>query len=89
MDGLNGLGKTVVRDTVDLEVGCPDPSGGTQMQTVKQDIKIEKPLTVAFQVDYTRSRGHLLSRWGVLAGFAVVLLGLTAVVLRCQDDVKG
>jgi ABC-type transport system involved in multi-copper enzyme maturation permease subunit len=35
--------------------------------------------------EYTYTAGHLLSRWGVLAGYAAACLGLTAWRLRLRE----
>lgn len=39
-----------------------------------------------FKIDFERTAGHLLSRWGVLLGFAGLWMGLTGVILWRRDE---
>ncbi|CAG0934851.1 ABC transporter ATP-binding/permease protein [Thermoflexales bacterium] len=68
---LNDLGQIEVRRTIDTV----DPTTGEKIQ---REVVYGDKLSLTFTVNYAHAAGHLLSRWLVLIGFAVLLLLATA-----------
>ncbi len=71
MPSLNDLGQIEVRRTIDTV----DPTTGEKIQ---RDVVYRDKLPATFNVDYAHTAGHLLSRWAILIGFALVLGAATA-----------
>ncbi len=72
MPALNDLGQIEVHRTID----AVDPTTGAKIQ---RDVVYSDKLSLAFTVGYEHQAGYLLSRWGVLLIFAVLLLIATAL----------
>ena len=85
--------------TVDLE-GLRDRGGGCLesnnelMQAIPanespycDDGQLAIDAEYEFNLTYTHTTGNLLSRWGILFGFAVVFMGATYIVQRRKDEI--
>ncbi len=73
MESLGHLGKSEVVFPADPSQGLPE-----QRRQIADNYE--------FKLDYGRSKGHLLSRWGILLGFAGLWIGLTGVILWRRDE---
>jgi ABC-type multidrug transport system ATPase subunit/pSer/pThr/pTyr-binding forkhead associated (FHA) protein len=73
MEALKSLGKSEVILPADPALGLPEQ-------------RHEIPDKFELKLDYTHTKGHLLSRWAILLAFAGLWLGLTGVTLRSRDE---
>lgn len=71
LPALNELGQIEVRRTVDTV----DPATGEKVQ---REAVYRDKLTSEFNVDYAHDPAHVLSRWAILIGFAVIFAAGTA-----------
>ncbi|MEZ0396749.1 MAG: FHA domain-containing protein [Anaerolineales bacterium] len=65
----------------------------TVTETVTESVTVEpEPVDIVtpmhFELDYTRSRAHLLGDWGILVGLAVLFGGATLFVMHRKDVIK-